>query len=254
MSNHFDHIQVQTTQNVKLQYEVAAIGDRLLAFLIDFIIMAGISLIIALVYDATVGFSTESKVIYGILLLLVPFSFYHPLLEILNNGQSIGKRLMKIKVIRMDGTEPTIGNYIIRWLTRIIEMFGVFGLALIVILVNGKGQRLGDLAGGTTVAKVKKRVGLEDTLLAFATENYVPQYPMAQTLSGRDIEIIKEVLFFFDQYGNFNVLNACGMKVKTLFGLDPNKDLTPNDTFLRNVVNDYTYFKSLDETKNVANF
>lgn len=253
MSNYFDHIQVQTTQNVKLQYEVAAIGDRLLAFLIDFLIMAGIALIISMIYGGIVGFETQNTVIYGTLLILIPFSFYHPLLEIFNNGQSIGKRLMKIKVIRMDGTEPTIGNYIIRWLTRIIEMFGIFGLALIVILMNGKGQRLGDLAGGTTVAKVKKRVGLEDTLLAFTTENYVPRYPMAQTLSGRDIEVIKEALFFFDRYNNFNVLNACGMKVKTLFGFDPNKDLTPNDTFLRHVINDYTYFKSLDETKNVAN-
>lgn len=249
MSNTIDHIQIQTTQNVKLQYEVGAIGDRLLAYIIDFIIMLGMALGIALVYEYTVGFDTESTTIYGVLLIMVPFSFYHPLLEIFNNGQSVGKKLMKIKVIRLDGTEPTVGNYIIRWLTRIIEMFGIFGLGLIVILINGKGQRLGDLAGGTTVAKVKKRVGLEDTLLAFVNENYTPTYPMAQTLSGRDIEIIKEVIFFFDQYNNFNVLNACGMKVKSLFGMDPNKDLTPNDIFLRNVVNDYTYFKSLDETK-----
>lgn len=248
MDHNTDHIQIQTTQNVKLQYEVAAIGDRLLAFLIDFIIMAGVGAIIAGIYQQTVGFSTQSTLIYGILLIMIPFSFYHVLLEIFNNGQSIGKRIMKIKVIRLDGTEPTLGNYIIRWLTRIIEILGIFGMALIVILVNGKGQRLGDLGGGTTVAKVKKRVRLEDTLLAFATENYAPVYPMAQTLSGRDIEIIKEAIFFFDQYNNYKVIDACGSKVKTLFGLDPNKDFTPNDKFLRNVVNDYTYFKSLDET------
>lgn len=248
MDNHSDHIQIQTTQNVKLQYEVAAIGDRLLAFLADFVIMAGMAGIIAWVYAEAVGFDTQATLIYGILLIMVPFSFYHVLLEVFNNGQSIGKRLMKIKVIRLDGTEPTLGNYVIRWLTRIIEIFGVFGMALLVILINGKGQRLGDLGGGTTVAKVKKRVSLDDTLLAFSTDNYVPTYPMAQTLTGRDIEIIKEAIFFFDRYNNHKIINACGMKVKTLFGMDPNRDFTPNDHFLRQVVNDYTYFKSLDET------
>eukprot|EP01034_Spumella_vulgaris_P046118 gene46118-57505_t len=229
MNNNADHIQIQTTQNVKLQYEVAAIGDRLLAFLVDFIIMAGIGAIIAWVYQKTVGFTTQSSIIYGLLLVMIPFSFYHVLQEIFNNGQSIGKRLLKIKVIRLDGTEPTLGNYIIRWLTRIIEIFGIFGMALLVILVNGKGQRLGDLGGGTTVAKVKKRVSLDDTLLAFSTDNYTPTYPMAQSLSGRDIEIIKEAIFFFDRYNNHKVINACGMKVKLLLGMDPNKDFTPND-------------------------
>lgn len=248
MNTHFDHIQVQTTQNVKLQYEVSAIGDRLLAYIIDFIIMAGMATLIGVIYRLAVGFNTDTTQIFGIVLIVFPLAFYHLLLEVFNNGQSIGKKIMKIKVIRMDGTEPTFGNYLIRWIMRIIEMFGIFGLALITILVNGKGQRLGDLAGGTTVAKVKKRVGLNDTLLAFSTVGYTPRYPMVQSLSGRDIEIIKEAIYFHEQFDNHNVINACGMKVKTLFGLDPNKDTTPNPEFLRDVVNDYTYFKSLDET------
>jgi len=245
--NNFEHIQVETTQNVKLRYEVSAIGDRIFAFWIDFLIMAGLSLAIFLIYSNVVKLNTQSADIIGMLVTAIPFGFYHVLLEVFNNGQSIGKRIMKIRVIRMDGTEPTLGNYIIRWLTRIFEIFGVYGLALIVILANGKGQRLGDIAAGTTVAKVKRRVRLQDTILAFSTENYVPVYAMAKTLSARDIEVIKEALYFHLEYNNFNIVNACGMKVKSLFGIDPNKDFTPNDRFLRDVVNDYTYFKSLDE-------
>lgn len=246
--NNFEHIQVETTQNVKLRYEVSAIGDRIFAFWIDFLIMAGLAFALYLIYDNIVGSDSESKNIIGMLVTAIPFGFYHILLEVFNNGQSIGKRIMKIRVIRMDGTEPTLGNYVIRWLTRIFEIFGIYGLALIVILANGKGQRLGDIAAGTTVAKVKRRVRLKDTILAFATENYVPVYPMAKTLSARDIEVIKEALFFHHEYNNFNIVNACGIKVKTLFGMDPYKNFTPNDVFLRDVVNDYTYFKSLDES------
>ena len=192
--SHFEHIQVQTTQNVKLQYEVSAIGDRLLAYIIDYMIMLGIAALVALVYYEAFGFETQTTRIIGIVAILMPLAFYHLLLEVFNDGQSIGKKLMKIRVIRLDGTEPTLGNYVIRWLTRIIEMQGIFGLSLIVILVNGKGQRIGDLAGRTTVAKVKKRVSLSDTILSFSTENHIPQYPMAKTLSGRDIEVIKEAI------------------------------------------------------------
>lgn len=240
----FDHIEVQTTQNVKLLYEVSAVGDRLLAYLIDYIIMAGMCFFIWIAYDNIIGFGTEMKTVTGILTIISPLLFYHPLLEIFNNGQSIGKKIMKIKVIRLDGTEPTLGNYIIRWLTRILEMQGVFGLSLIVILINGKGQRLGDIAAGTTVAKVKKRVSLQDTILAFEQKGYEPQYPQVKNLSSKDIEVIKEAIHYHEKYNNFQVINACGMKVKTLFGMDPNSTAVPNEQFLRTVVNDFTYYKS----------
>ncbi len=244
--NSYDHIHIQTTQNVKLHYEISSIGDRLLAYLIDLIIIIGITLILLFLWDNTISFNGETNAVTGIVVCLIPAAFYHLLLEVFNNGQSVGKRLLKIKVIRMDGTEPTLGNYVIRWITRIFEMTGIFGLSLIVILINGKGRRLGDLAAGTTVAKVKKRVSLEDTILAFDTENYTPVYPHSQSLTSKDVEIIKEAIRYYSRYGNHEVVNACGMKVKTLFGIDPYKDFTPNEQFLITVVNDFTYYKSLD--------
>lgn len=248
--NSYDHIHIQTTQNVKLHYEISSIGDRLLAYLIDLIIIIGITLILLFLWDNTISFNGETNAVTGIVVCLIPAAFYHLLLEVFNNGQSVGKRLLKIKVIRMDGTEPTLGNYVIRWITRIFEMTGIFGLSLIVILINGKGRRLGDLAAGTTVAKVKKRVSLEDTILAFDTENYTPVYPHSQSLTSKDVEIIKEAIRYYSRYGNHEVVNACGMKVKSLFGIDPYKDFTPNEQFLITVVNDFTYYKSLDPSNN----
>lgn len=244
-----DQIQIQTTQNVKLLHEVASIGDRLFAYLTDFLIMIGLTLLIYFPYEKIIGFYSETTLISGIIICLFPLCFYHLLFEVFNNGQSIGKKLLKIKVIRTDGTEPTLGNYVIRWLTRIFEMNGIFGLSLIVILINGKGQRLGDLAAGTTVAKLKKRVALEDTLIPFSTENYSPIYPQAEHLSSKDIEVIKEALHYHARYGNHEIINACGIKVKTLFGIDPYKDFSPNEAFLRTVVNDFGYYRSIDPSQ-----
>jgi uncharacterized RDD family membrane protein YckC len=212
--------------------------------------MIGLTLLLYFPYERIIGFGNETTLISGIIICLFPLCFYHLLFESFNNGQSIGKKLLKIKVIRMDGTEPTLGNYVIRWITRIFEMNGIFGLSLIVILINGKGQRLGDLAAGTTVAKIKKRVSLEDTLIPFRAENYVPVYPQAEHLSSKDIEIIKEALNYQARFGNHEIINACGIKVKRVFGIDPYKDFTPNETFLKTVVNDFGYYRSIDPLKN----
>lgn len=242
-----EYIHVETTQNVKLHYEVSAIGDRLFAYIIDYLIMHGFALIVFLLYNYTVRFdSSEGNMIIGIVLVLLVPGFYHLIFELFNSGQSIGKKLLKIKVIRLDGTEPTLGNYLIRWLTRIIEMQGIFGLGLIVILINGKGQRIGDLAAGTTVAKVKKRLSIEDTVVSKTDSNYVPEYPQVQQLSAKDIEIIKEALHHHAKYENFNLINTCGMKVKTLFGLDPYSTKLPNHDFLQRVVDDFNYYQNTE--------
>lgn len=245
--NQFDHIDIQTTQNVRLHYEVSAIGDRIFAYLIDTSIVYGTALLINYLYFFIFDNISETLTIIGYALTLIPLLFYHVVLEIFNDGQSIGKKIMKIRVIRMDGTQPSIGNYAIRWLSRIIEITGVgYGIAIIVILINGKGQRLGDIAGGTTVAKVKNRTTLADTILAFSHENYQPIYIKSKLLSARDIEVIKEAIHFFLKYRNKHILDTCAFKVKTLFGIDIQTDTTNNYTFLNDVVNDYTYFKSQD--------
>lgn len=246
----YDHIQIQTTQNVKLQYEIASISDRIFAFLIDLFIVAGLSLVIILIYSTVFDLDSSSSLIdiLAILFTLLPPMFYHVLLEIFNNGQSFGKKIMKIKVIRLDGTEPSLGNFIIRWLTRIIEISGIgYGLALVFILINGKGQRLGDMAAGTAVAKVKQRVTLNDTILSFVAEGYEPKYPQAASLSARDIETIKEAIYYYRTFSHYNALNACGMKIKSLMGLDPYQDLTEHREFLVSIINDYTYYKSKEE-------
>ncbi|HCI71200.1 MAG TPA: RDD family protein, partial [Balneola sp.] len=84
--------------------------------------------------------------------------------EVVWNGKSFGKWMMGLQVVMLDGSSPSFGNYLIRWMLRLLEVSFTNGiLAFITVLINGKGQRLGDIAAKTCVIKTRKKVKLSDT-------------------------------------------------------------------------------------------
>ena len=94
---------------------------------------------------------------FGPPLIYLPVFFYNLAFEILMNGQTLGKRALNIKVVRLDGTSPTIANYIFRFILWPIDVFLSGSIAITLISLTKNGQRLGDLAGGTTVVKLTQR-------------------------------------------------------------------------------------------------
>lgn len=247
--NYTDLIQIETTQNVRLEYEVASVGDRILAWLIDTLINAGFIALVLVIYDITgvVKAAGETLTVILVLAIILPWAFYHLLCEVFMDGQSIGKRFRKIKVIRTDGTSPSFGNYLIRWFLRLLENVIFPGVSFVAVLASEKGQRLGDLAAGTAVAKVSQRTYLSDTILNFTRTDYVPGFPGVQYFTNKDIEIIKYVLKLHRETNKFLILRECAMKVRSLLGIDPQQDTTPNEILLQKVVDDYTYYKSREE-------
>src|ERR1700761_731356 len=113
-------ITVRTTQNIDIEYEVGGLGERMVARLIDIGIFIPLFIFGAIIsrYDAVVTWSY-----YTILAL---FGFYDLICEVSFNGQSLGKRVMKIRVISMDGARPQFGQYLLRWLFRLID-FAITG-------------------------------------------------------------------------------------------------------------------------------
>src|SRR5574341_1922061 len=160
-------VRITTTQNVEIEYEVASIGDRILAGLVDGAVWLGyvIGAPVLLFEVLNVG---DKK--FGIALtvaLYLPAFLYDLLCESLMDGQSLGKKLLKIKVIKLDGSPPDFGSYLLRWLLRWLDVTICWGgIAILTILINGRGQRLGDLAAGTTVIKLKPGVGFRETIFA----------------------------------------------------------------------------------------
>ena len=224
---------IQTSQNVFIEYELASVGDRILAALLDYLVMfAYIVVIIIVATSVELDFNTTYFVIF-----YIPIFFYHFICEISFNGQSFGKKQMNIKVVKLDGTQPTLGSYLFRWLIKPIDIFFYGGVAILTIIISGKGQRLGDIPAGTTVIRLKNRVSLSDRTLPGIQENYIPVYPEVTRLSDRDIEIIKEVIFTYQQNRNRKPVDL--LTAKTLEFLNVKTDLPPLK-FLQQVVLDYT--------------
>lgn len=238
-------IQIQTTQNVVLSFTPASVGDRILAHVIDWIIFIAWFLIFALVHSSMGGFLSSGKIgmVFFFIIMLLPVMLYDLLFEVFMNGQSLGKRAINIQVLALDGTHPTLGAYIMRWMFRLVDT-GIFGsmVALIVAAVNGKGQRVGDIAAGTVVVKLKQIVSLKQLNQEKNQENYVPMFLEASLLSDRDVVTIRAVLKKAIDENNRLLVWEATQKVKQVIGVQSDID---DMKFLQQVLQDHTYLMTV---------
>jgi uncharacterized RDD family membrane protein YckC len=200
------------------------------------------------------------------LVLVLPFFLYHPVCEILMNGQSVGKRLMGIQVVNENGGKPGVSQYIIRWLIRtsdymvlVIIIYSpyitVFGmqffwalggsLALLItdiILVNTKkNQRLGDLLAHTILINTRQKNSIDDTIFLQIAEGYAPSFPQVMQLSDRDVNALKSILDAAKKHNDYDLALNASEKIKAHLKIDTS--LSPFD-FLEVLLKDYNYLSA----------
>lgn len=233
-------IQIQTVQNIDIEYELASLGDRYVACLLDyFVIIAYAFLMLLIIGEYLASLSWITYVI-----IYLPVLFYHLICEIALQGQSIGKYLMKLKVVKIDGTQASIGSYILRWILRSVDITLTFGgLATLSSIITPYGQRIGDLAGGTTLVSLKTRDNLAFQLFdpVFQQEDYTITFDTVTNLTDQDIQLIKEALLQTQHLTSNVVLFALVEKVAELLGVTV---ILPPRKFLNIVVQDYHFIHS----------
>jgi uncharacterized RDD family membrane protein YckC len=232
-------VRIQTAQNVFIEYQPASIGDRILAALIDYVTLYSYVILMSVLLGAM-----ELKEIWVYIVVLgVPFLFYDLAMETLLDGQTIGKKARNIKVVKLDGTQPTIGSYLLRWLIRPIDVFFSGAVAILVISINGKGQRLGDIAAGTSVISLTRQVGLSETMMPQVQENYQPVYPQVTSLTDSDVALIKEALHVHKNSDSpdYRLLETLANKVKSMLQIESSM---PPMAFLHTVLKDYSFLTS----------
>ncbi|MGW8122787.1 RDD family protein [Roseivirga echinicomitans] len=230
-------VSIQTSQNIQLEYPLAGIGDRILAFVIDAVIIISFFFITSVILNvAGLPMTTAMNILLSIVAYL-----YRLVSEVFFNGQTIGKLALRIKVVKLDGSVPSFSAYFLRWLLEPID-FLIVGLGVVFIILSKNGQRIGDLLAGTTVVKMKKITATNvrnKMVMETIDENYVPKIPEAAQLADSEIHLIKDALSVFRDGAKQKPLQLIEEKLKEKYNI---KSDMPTVKFMYTLLRDHTHY------------
>src|SRR4051794_8395169 len=213
---------VQTPENVAVSYDLAGIGSRFLAAATDSIIQIVLIILVAFAMAVAGGIGASSSTLreltgsgtdrFGVwliaLFLVAIFLLlwgYYAAFEMAWNGQTPGKRLTRLRVLRENGYPIGPIDALIRNLVRLVDFLPMaYGLGVVVMLVDKRSRRLGDLAAGTIVVKERRALRAADLLapeppLEPGPEEPHLEVPNADRLTAADYSLLREYLLRREQ-------------------------------------------------------
>lgn len=241
--SHMKTVRITTSQNIDIDYEVAGIGERVSARLIDYAIFYAVFLICMILFAGVTGGGSGAFNSSSYLILMAVWLglcvFYDFICEIFFDGQSIGKRSIKIKVISLNGARPTTGQYLLRWAFRIIDFGVTFGSgALLTVALSNNKQRVGDMVAGTTLVKTQPKNKLGDLVFNAPGSNYEPVYAEVANLTDQDVVLIHDVIRNFKRTRNNVLVYRLAIKIKDFLKITSEREVNEFQ-FLEIVLNDY---------------
>jgi uncharacterized RDD family membrane protein YckC len=175
----FDKHTIETPEQLRLDFAVAGIGSRFLALAIDTLIQIAI---VVLVFIALAAFASvrvfsirgQSSVwlmaVTGVLFFLIFFGYF-AIFEIVWNGQTPGKRMIGIRVVKDSGRPLTAAESIGRNLLRIVDQLpGFYAIGIVVAILNSSNKRLGDLVAGSMVVRESSLAAIKPVWQTMRTE------------------------------------------------------------------------------------
>ncbi len=252
-------VQISTPFNISLDFEIAPFYKRLLAYFLDLTILVLYAVFIR--YFLYNGLQLEGEFAMGVDILVVslPLLLYHLICEIAFHGQSIGKKAMGIRVMSVEGGDPGISQYLLRWFFRVWEwplvfsfvypglliiyqliIVGFFGIIVVIIIaVTAKNQRLGDLAANTAIVNTRINSSIHDTVFMEITQkDYQVKFPQVLKLSDRDINTIKAVLEQTFKSNKYETAHRIAARIKNVLQIESDLEV---DIFLERLIADYNY-------------
>jgi uncharacterized RDD family membrane protein YckC len=235
------NLQINTTQNVNLDYTIVSIGERILAFLIDgFILYLYLVLVnyigLALGYvfeDAWTQFGLQS-------LIFLPAMCYSLIMHSLFNGRTVGKMLLKMRVVRFDGSPVHWSNYLVRWMLRLVDIWLFMGsIGILTILFSERRQRLGDAAAGTVVISTKNSTKVSHTILEEVEDTYQPTFTNVTLLTDKDVRLIKDTYRIAKRSTDHKTLKVLRDKVESILST---KSELYDVQYIDTVLKDYSFY------------
>jgi uncharacterized RDD family membrane protein YckC len=264
-------IKVPTNFNIDVEFEIPEFYRRLVALLLDWVVL--------FIYFQIAGEIFKSYIRSGsifdsdhwsdvrwvwMILFYMPPLIYHGLSEILMRGQTIGKKIMGIRVVNENGGRASASQLLIRWLLReiwfliiliiglqyeqsgnkvqsallVIIVMGYFVTDIVLVVSSKKGQRLGDVLAKTILIRTNPKSNIEETVFQEVADSYVPSFPQIMQLSDRDINAIKTILETARKKGDFYMAEGAASRIKNHLKIE--SDLSAFD-FLDVLLKDYNY-------------
>lgn len=257
-------IQIGTPFNIDLEFEIAEAYKRLSAYLIDFTLLLLFFMSMKYFYYGGFGLADidtlKSHAGLDIITISIPMLLYSLISEVKMNGQTIGKKILNIRVISLDGGEPSLSQYILRWMFKVFEWSFFFGytffslqnmtayiiitcfggvVVLIFVAISKKNQRLGDMAANTVVVNTQSPFSVNDTVfMNINEENYAVSFPEVLRLSDRDINTIKNVVNLYHKEHDTQTCDRLALKVQEILHIHSNMY---SINFLETLLADYNY-------------
>lgn len=266
-------IKISTIFNIDLEFEIAPVYKRILAYMVDFAILLLYIISMKFLYYSGVSVTDNfmnQRIGLDMLTISLPMLLYSVVCEVLMHGQTLGKKLFNIRVISLSGGEPSLSQYLIRWMFRVFEWPFFFGYIMfsgtaftayifitlflgvtvaIIIAATRKNQRFGDLAANTVVVDTRSDFGVDDTVfMEIDEENYQVKYPDVLRLSDRDINTIKNVLDISQKNRQQELCERVALKVQNVLNIASDE---PADKFLQQLLSDYNFLATRQDTSNL---
>lgn len=235
------NLQINTTQNVNLNYKIVSIGERIVAFLIDGFILYLYAILVSYIGDA-IGYIYEDRWTQRglVALIFLPAMGYSLFMHALFNGRTVGKMLLKMRVVKVDGSPVHWSNYLVRWMLRLVDIYLFIGsVGILSILFTDKRQRLGDAAAGTVVISTKNKTKVSHTILEEVAEDYIPTFTHVTLLTDKDVRLIKDTFRVAKKTNDYKTLTALRVKVDSI--LQTNSELY-DVQYIDTVLKDYNYY------------
>ena len=246
-----NQISINTSQNVNIIFNTASLGSRIFATIIDILIKMAYSTLFFLVFR---GLSPKAVVSYSewdifiiFLIGLAPVWLYTLVLEYFMGGQTFGKKIMKIKVVKIDGYQASFGDYLIRWIFCIIDVYTSSAIAgILSIIISKNSQRIGDMVSGTAVISLKNDVTINHTILENIGQDYIPVFPQVIAFSDNDIRIIKENFRRADFNNDQQILYKLVEKIQEILKIEYNSSQFTPRQFISTIIKDYNFYTGKD--------
>jgi len=194
-----DKLTIETPEQIPLEFPLAGIGSRFLAIALDTLIQVLGFLMIVFVAEIllpTAARFTPRALTWAaaifFLCVFILYSGYYALFEVFWNGQTPGKRLVRLRVISDSGRPITVYEAVVRNLLRIIDQLpGLYVVGIISVFLTARNKRLGDIVAGTVVVHEKAMQDSQPDFFAAAASTALSS---GLQITAEELELIERFL------------------------------------------------------------